>query len=181
MPRKTTTETGMADDLPGSEPAHAVGAQQADGALAAHLQRESSRDGEHRQGGDEGDDPPIGDRRRVDQAEEEPEAERSEDEGQRSGIDHQAPGDARGGDDRADREVDAGRGDHERHPDGEDADDARLGDTARRLSAVGNVEGLRMAPMTISTTMTPPRVYSCSFTPGRNDKCAHASGLARWG
>ena len=98
-----TTEAGMPTISPGPEPAHAIGAQQADGALAAHLQREAPRDGEHRQGGHERDDSSIRDRRRVDQAEQEPEAERSEDEGQRSGIDHETPGDTRGSDDRAHR------------------------------------------------------------------------------
>ena len=53
--------------------------------------------------------------------------------------------------------------------------------TARRLSAVGNVEGLRTAPMTISTTITPPRVYSWSFTPVGSDSVPTRRAWPGWG
>ena len=61
---------------------------------------------------------------------------------QRPGVDHQPAGDAGGGDDRADRQVDARGGDHERHPDGQHADDARLGEHRPHVVGGGERVGL---------------------------------------
>ena len=109
----------------------AVEVEQADGQLVVQEQRDASGDREHRERRDEGDDAPVGDGGRVERAEQEGERDRADDEDEAARpvrADHDPAEDAGRGHHRADREVDPGRRDHERHPDREHADDARLGE-----------------------------------------------------
>ena len=60
------------------------------------------------------------------------------------GVGELAAGDRRRGDHRADRQVDAAGGDHERHPDRQHADDAAWRRTLSRLSEVRNASPSRI-------------------------------------
>ena len=108
----------------------AVEVQKAHGQLVVQKERKPPGNREHRERGDERHDSRVGDGGRVDGAEHGREGDRAEDEDEaaRAVGAHQDPAeDARGRDHRADRQVDAGRCDHEGHADREHADDARLG------------------------------------------------------
>ena len=74
------------------------------------------------------DHPAERDGRGVHRAQQQPEAQGAEDEGPRPVVDQQPAGHPGGGDDRPDRQVDAGGGDHEGHPDRQHAHDAGLGE-----------------------------------------------------
>ena len=115
-----------ADDLAGAEPAHALEVEDRDRRLVAHPQRQPSRHREHRERGDERNDLPVRDQARVDAAEQDAHAERPEQEREASRVGELATGDRGGGHHRADRQVDAGGGDHERHADRQHADHRAL-------------------------------------------------------
>ena len=149
----------LADDLAGAEPPEPVVVEQADRRLVAHLQRQAAGDRQHRQRGDERHDLAVGDGGGVDAAEQQTEPEGDEDERRRRRRCRPSS--------RPATPAAATIEPTERSmPAVAITNVMPIASTpttldwvriARKLSIVGNVSGLRIAPTTISATITPSK------------------------